>query len=185
MTMDYDTREVRAWPLLLVLGLVNLVIGICLLVWPDVTLTVAVFLLGLQLLVFGIFRIVLAIGGRQYGNTWLLVLIGLLGVIVGLLVMREPFRSLEVVVALVGIFAVVVGIAGLIQSWTGPVETRPHTFLDGVVPLAFGLILLAWPDITVRVFAIITGAFLVVWSVVVLFAAYAAWRSEPKVEAPA
>lgn len=164
--------NINVWPFLASLGIVNLVIGILAIFWPGVTLTVVVFLFGIQLLIIGVLRIVLSLVLADLESRWLGVLIGILGVVVGLLVMREPLRSLEVLVTLVGILWIVWGIIGLIGASIAPAGPRVGGILEGIASVALAIVLLSWPEITVRAFTLVVGIALVAIGLAQLYAAY-------------
>ena len=54
------------WGLLLTYGLVTIGLGVVLAAWPDETLKVVAILIGIQLIITGVFRIVLAIASRLW-----------------------------------------------------------------------------------------------------------------------
>jgi uncharacterized membrane protein HdeD (DUF308 family) len=61
-----EVRELtRLWWLLLLGGIVSLVIGVMLLVWPNETLEVIAILLGIELLFIGALQIALAFGSPR------------------------------------------------------------------------------------------------------------------------
>jgi uncharacterized membrane protein HdeD (DUF308 family) len=160
------------WPLLAVLGVVNLAVGIIAIVWPGVTLTVVGFLFGIQLLVVGGLRILLTLAVPDLESRWLSVLIGVLTVVVGLLVMRDPLRTLEILVVLIGILWVIWGLIGLVTAVVVPSGSRTGAMLEGAVSLIAGAVILAWPDITLKGFTVVVGISLVVIGATELFAAY-------------
>jgi uncharacterized membrane protein HdeD (DUF308 family) len=97
--------------------------------------------------------------------------------------MREPLRSLEILVLLFGVFWVVWGIVGLMQTFGAEPGLRMATFLDGAVTLGLGVLLLAWPEITVRAFMLVIGIFLIVLALVQFFVAYQRRKTEVEVAA--
>ncbi|MEA2001729.1 MAG: DUF308 domain-containing protein [Actinomycetota bacterium] len=177
-----DTGQYRIWPLIAFLGLINLAIGIAVIAWPGATLTVVVFLFGIQLLLIGVLRIVLTMMEPETEMRWLGLLVGILGVIVGLLVMREPLRSLEILVLLLGIFWIVWGIIGLLSAFGADAGSRGWVAFEGAISLAAGGVLLSWPNITVRVFTLILGISMVVIALGQFAAAYAARKAEVDID---
>src|SRR3954452_24541394 len=84
------------WGLVLAYGLVSVGLGLVLAVWPGETLAVVAVLIAIQLLVAGVFRIIMAIGARGIdgGVRALMALTGGLAIIVGLLCLRDPVQTL-------------------------------------------------------------------------------------------
>lgn len=155
---------------IVVLGVVHAVIGAVLLVWPGPTLTVAVAVLGIGLLAAGVVRILLAALDESGDPRTLRVVLGLVGVVAGLLVMRDPLRSLEVVVTVVGVFWVLWALVELFVSLTREAEDhRGALLLEAAVVGLSGTVLLAWPDVTLTVLTRLTGFLLL------LIGAVGAW----------
>lgn len=173
MTADRPgITTMNVWPFLAMLGVVNLGVGILAVFWPGVTLTVVGFLFGLQLLVIGGLRVLLSLVVPDLDSRWLGALIGALGVVVGLLMLREPLRTLEIFVVLVGILWVIWGLVGLVTAVVVPADSRTGAIMEGAASLISGAVLLIWPDITIRGFTLVVGIALVVIGAAELFGAY-------------
>src|SRR4029077_10915105 len=102
----------------LVVGLISIVGGIVMVAYPGPTLTVIALLVGIELLIGGIFLIVAPFGqpaGSRVGG----VLGGALAVIAGVIVLRHPSDSVLVVALAVGIYLILSGVLRLV----GAVET--------------------------------------------------------------
>ena len=160
LTSRVERAPIRPGPLLLVVALLNTVVGLMVLAWPEITLTVLVFLFGIYLLLGGALRIFMALVTNETGARWLPILSGVVAIVFGLLTMREPFRTVEVIVTFVGIYWVVHGVFSLIAAADSETVGRSQRVADGLVAIIGGAILLAWPDPTVRVVALVVGVFL-------------------------
>ena len=172
MNRDRSTTTVmNVWPLLATLGAINLVVGVVAVFWPGVTLTVVAFLFGIQLLIIGGLRILLSLVLPELESRWLGVIVGLVGIVVGFLVMREPLRTVEILVVLVGVLWVAWGIIGLVSAALSS-GSRTGVVLESAASLISGGVLLVWPGITVRAFTLVVGIALVVIGAAELFAAY-------------
>ena len=162
----------KVWPFLATLGSVNLGVGILAIFWPGATLTVVGFLFGIQLLIIGGLRILLSLVIPELESRWLGLLIGIAGVVVGLLMLREPLRTLEIFVILVGILWVIWGLVGLVTAAVVPADSRTGAILEGAASLISGAVLLTWPDITIRGFTLFIGIALLLIGAAELFGAY-------------
>jgi uncharacterized membrane protein HdeD (DUF308 family) len=178
------SARVNIWPLVAFLGLVNLVIALLAIFWPGATLTVVVFIFGVQLLLIGALRIIVALMLPDAEARWLGFFFGVLGIVVGLLVMREPLRSLEVLVILLGILWIVWGLIGLLSGIAAPPGSRAGWIIDGIASLAAGAVLMSWPDITLRVFTLVLGIGLLFVGGAQLYAAYQARHLRLEVDTP-
>jgi uncharacterized membrane protein HdeD (DUF308 family) len=95
------------------LGVVSLLFGIILLVWPGKTIAFMVILIAIWSIVIGILQIIANISIRKdSGRAWIWgVVSGALGVIFGILVLVWPGIGLVSLIWLIGIWAIVFGIA--------------------------------------------------------------------------
>ena len=94
MTYSSDTSTLeglaRSWGWVLFYGILTLILGIMVLVWPGASLATIAILFGLQLLVAGIFEIVAIFRhGESGGMRVLSAVLGVLSIIVGLWVLRN------------------------------------------------------------------------------------------------
>jgi uncharacterized membrane protein HdeD (DUF308 family) len=163
--LDSEVREAaRSWWLLLVGGLISMVFGVALLVWPERTLTTIAILLGIYLLIVGLLLICLLFFERPGSRAGLL-LRGVLAVVAGLIVIRHPGGSILVVAMAIGILLVVSGIIKLVAA-TDAVAGRGWLLLGAVVDLAIGVVLVAWPQFGVTSLAVLLGIVLILRGVV-------------------
>ena len=165
--MDETGFELRSWWSYLIRGLLALALGILLLVWPDSTLKVLILAFGIFALVLGLVEtmgaIYLASKREQFG---LLLVEGLIGIFIGgLLLANQETRSftLEVVVILIGIWAVVLGFIEIVHAYEQPPGSgRGIMGFGGLLLMLLGILLLALPLETVYAFIIIISVFLIV-----------------------
>lgn len=151
-----------AWIFLLVVGALTVCGGILALAYPDITLLVISLILGIQLLVFGALDIVEAIIDDKDTTTRVLELVlGLLGVIAGVVVLRKPGESLQVIVIVGGLYLLLAGIVQLIRAALVP-GMRGMRILAGLAIAALGIVILAWPHIGLGTLAVLTGLAIIV-----------------------
>jgi uncharacterized membrane protein HdeD (DUF308 family) len=95
------------------LGVVSLLFGIVILVWPAKTIGFMVVLVAIWSIVIGVLQIAASIGIRkESGSAWIWgVISGALGVIFGILVLFNLGIGLVALIWLIGIWAIVFGIA--------------------------------------------------------------------------
>src|SRR5262245_44816001 len=87
------------WGLVLAMGVLAVVLGIVLSVWPKATLGLLAVLVSLHLLFSGAVSLVAAIGSRELdrGLRTLVGLSGILSVLLGLVLLRAPQQTVVVV----------------------------------------------------------------------------------------
>ena len=176
--MDQRTDDLLpvslVWQLPVAIGVVHLLLGIALLVWPEASVTVVAVLLGLELVVAGALRTVLAVVERGSEARLLRGVVGVLGVLAGLLVISQPLRSVGVIVVVVAAFWVLWGLAEAIIALTpSAAGHRGPLFLEAALAIGAGAILLAWPGPTVQVLVMVVGIALLLAG---LLATWAGWR---------
>ncbi|MGI9612136.1 MAG: HdeD family acid-resistance protein [Acidimicrobiales bacterium] len=150
-----------AWPAALVMGLLTAAMGVVVMVWPRQTLTVLSVLLGIQLVVFGLFRLISAFSSRTTVPV-LLGLVGLLGMGIGVVVLRHPFESISVLATLLGVVWIVGGSIDLIEAIVnGSSRGRLIASLGAAITIVAGIIVVAWPAPTLTVIAWTAGIYLI------------------------
>jgi uncharacterized membrane protein HdeD (DUF308 family) len=172
---DMIARLGRHWGWVLAYGFLTLIAGIAVLAWPGETLLVAAVLFGIQLIFSGVFRFVTALATDELagGTRVLLALLGVLSVIIGLWAVRHVLLTLLALVVLLGIFWVVNGAIEVFTalSHRGMAE-RGWTALMGLFSIAAGLIVLAYPGLSLFGLAVVLGVWLLIFGVMEIMAAF-------------
>jgi len=165
---DMVARVGRHWGWVLAFGIITVLLGIIVLAWPGRTLLVVAVLFGAQLIVMGIFRFVNAIAseGLTSGNRALLALLGVLSLIIGLYAVRHVLVTLVALALLLGIFWIVSGAIELfmVLSHQG-MNQRGWNAIMAVISVVAGIIVLAYPDISLLVLAVLLSIWLVILGV--------------------
>jgi uncharacterized membrane protein HdeD (DUF308 family) len=152
----------RLWPVVLFLGIVTVGFGVVVLVWPEETLKVISILIGLQLLLFGLFRLIGAFSDA-ISAPGLTGFVGVLLMIAGIIVLRHPFETAALLATILGVVWIVTGAVDSIDAIAnGDSKNRLLQVLAGLVTIAAGAVVVSWPAPTVEVIAWITGFYLVV-----------------------
>jgi uncharacterized membrane protein HdeD (DUF308 family) len=104
-------RGERWWTFILE-GVLDLFVGVVALVMPLATALALLYVVAFWAIVTGVLRVVAAIWlRREIQGEWLLVLNGLLAVLFGIVLVALPAMGLITLAWLIGMFAVVIGIA--------------------------------------------------------------------------
>jgi uncharacterized membrane protein HdeD (DUF308 family) len=175
------------WGLVLAYGLVSVGLGLVLAVWPGETLVVCAVLIAIQILVSGVLRIVMAVGGRGLdgGMRALQGLIGGFALIVGLLCLRHPVQTLLVIGILLGVWWVVSGVIDVVGALVSPVQgRRAWDVVTGVISILAGGFLLVNPKLSLGVLVVVICVWLFLIGGIALFTAFKL-RSEQRQEATA
>ena len=152
---------ISSWQATLMLGLVTLVFGVIVTAHPNGSLRVLAVLIGIAMIVSGIFHLVRAADRNAQHRLWLGV-VGLLFVAVGVVLIRHLHLTLALLGLLIGLSWIVQGIAGLMSAFCGPREGAAWWALFGSVSLIAGLVVTASPLSSVTVLAVLAGIWLLV-----------------------
>jgi uncharacterized membrane protein HdeD (DUF308 family) len=155
-----------AWGWVLAFGLLTLAAGIAVLAWPAETLLVVAVLFGIQLVIAGLFRFVLAFTApaTSGGMRVLYAVLGLLSIIVGVWAIRHADLTVLVLAVLLGIFWIVNGTVEIFTALSEPtLPDRGWTGLMGALSVVAGIIVVSIPQISVLTLAIVLGVWLVLF----------------------
>ncbi len=153
----------KEWPALLFMAVITIGLGIVVLVWPSQTLTVISVLLGLQILLLGIFWLISAFG-EDAESPGLTGVVGILLIIGGIVVLRNPFETVTVLATILGVVWIVTGVVQIMESLANRrSDHRLLRALSGLLSLAAGIMVVVWPAPTVTVVAWIAGFYLVIF----------------------
>lgn len=163
---DMVARVGRYWGWILAFGVITLLTGIAALVWPGRTLVVVAVLFGIQLIVMGIFRFVSAFASDDLtgGTRVLLAVLGVLSLIIGLYAVRHILITLLALALLLGIFWIVSGTVELFTALAHRgMRGRGWTAAMGVLSVLAGIVVLAYPGISLLVLAVVLSVWLLVF----------------------
>jgi uncharacterized membrane protein HdeD (DUF308 family) len=165
------TGDALPWWLVLVEGIVVALLGLILLVAPGASLVFLVWLLGIYLLIAGIFRIIgIFLDSSSWG--WKLAA-GILCLIAGLAILSNPLWSTTVastwLVILVGFLVMLQGAAGLIVAFQGGGWGMGALSVLGIL---LGLFLVINPLIGVATLTLILAIFMLIGGVGAVFQAF-------------
>jgi len=151
---------INSWQATLMIGLVTIVFGVIVTSHPNGSLRVLAVLVGIAMIVSGIFHLIRAADRKAQHRLWLGIA-GLLFVALGVVLIRHLHLTLALLGLLVGLSWIVQGIAGLMSAFCGPREGAVWWALFGSVSLA-GIVVTASPLSSVTVLAVLVGIWLLV-----------------------
>ncbi|WP_165495293.1 HdeD family acid-resistance protein [Actinomadura roseirufa] len=162
-----------AWAVALTGGVAALALGLAVVIWPDVTIGVLAVLVGLQLIINGVFRLVQAAGeGGPAGMRALLAVLGALSLAVGVLALRDPFQTATVLAVLFGLFWLIGGvIEGVAVLADGSREGRAGGLLLAALSVVAGIVVLAYPSAGLVALTWLFGLWLITWGIVTILVA--------------
>jgi uncharacterized membrane protein HdeD (DUF308 family) len=151
------------WWLVLGYGVATVLVGLVLVVWPDATLTVLAVIVGVELLLTGVFRFLLAVtaSSLDVGARALTAFSGMLALLAGLLCLRAPLQTLLFVGLLVGIWLVVTGMIDVFSAVVSRgSSSRLWDLTKGTLSVAAGCYLVLDPSVSLSALVVIVSAWL-------------------------
>ncbi len=149
--------------LLIGVGALSAIAGILAIVYPDITLLALALIAGINVFLFGLMGIVGAVAGRdeETGARVLEGILGILGVLAGLLMMRRPGETLLVILLAVGLWLILSGLIDGVVALTVSTD-RGVRLLGALIDIVLGGLILALPKLSLGTVAVLCGlAFLI------------------------
>lgn len=168
----------RYWWVLLIAGILALIAGVIVLVWPGRTLLLLTVVAAFWLIFYAAMLLVSAV--MVHGPTsdrLLRALLALISGIAGALILARPGQGLLAVALAFGIYLIAAGLLAFVQAGMTS-ENRGWNILRGVLDVAAGLIAVVWPDISLLVLATLLWIWLVLSGCLQIAAAFALRRLE-------
>ncbi len=172
MTSDeYDAASAQArmvtgaWQAGLFLGLVTLILGLIVALHPSGSLNVIAVLLGILMILSGLFHLIRVFDSREAHRVWLGIA-GLLFIVIGVILIRHLHLTRAIIGLVIGITWIVQGVTALIGGIAGGVrEGRAWSIFFGVVSLAAGIVVTATPASSVNVLATLLGIWFIIMGI--------------------
>jgi uncharacterized membrane protein HdeD (DUF308 family) len=160
------------WGLVVGYGVVTILIGLVLAIWPGETLVVLAVLLSIQLMVNGIFSLINAFAAHTVdgGVRALLGLTGALSIIVALLCLRAPLQTVVVIGLLIGAWLVISGLIEVFTAVLSDSREKGWRMFMGIVSVAAGAFLLVNPELSLSALVIVMAVWLFGYGAIALVA---------------
>jgi uncharacterized membrane protein HdeD (DUF308 family) len=144
---DAATLCRRTWWVFLLGGIASLAFGALAFANPGLALLVLALFFAAAVMVDGVANVVGALLHRQKDGWWIVLAIGLLGVLVGGYALLNPPVGVAAFVILVAFQAVALGVFLLLLGWRVRQRTEREwlLYLTGALSLAFGILIVANP----------------------------------------
>jgi len=167
------------WKSTLVSGVLAVILGVLILVWPGESIVAAAILFGAYLLVAGITQVIVAFTlDVSTGGRVLLFIGGAAALILAVLSIRQLWEGDVALVVLllaiwIGIGFVFRGVATAVSAVSDPdLPGRGWHIFFGIVSLLAGIVMLAFPFSSLTVLMLVTGVWLIVLGVFEIVAAF-------------
>lgn len=142
--------------------------GIAAIFWPGETLVVLVYLFSAYVLLWGIFELAHGLMSiRRRGTWWLTALLGVLGLGVGVYLVRHPRVSFTTLILLIGLTFIVRGVLGVVEAFLNQVSTTQRALMVfvGVLAIIAGIVILLQPAAGGIAFVWVVGLYALIYGV--------------------
>lgn len=158
---EVDAAEyVHHWWSLAVKGVLAMLFGFLVIIWPDTTILLLVLLFGAFIFLSGIFALAGVLSGHVKSNQkWLVAVEGGIGLLIGFIVFFYPQISVAVLLFFVSLWAIIYGIVQIISAVNlrGEIEHEWLLGVSGGLSVALGVIFLAFPIAALGTIAFLLG----------------------------
>jgi uncharacterized membrane protein HdeD (DUF308 family) len=154
-----------SWQATLILGALTLILGIIVSLHPTGSLNVVAVLLGILMILSGIFHLIRVLDPEESHRVWLGIA-GLMFVVVGVVLIRHLHLSRALIGLIIGITWIVQGLAALIGGIAGNVrEGKAWWITFGLVSLIAGVVVAVTPESSVTVLAVLLGIWFIIMGI--------------------
>ena len=152
-----------SWIWHLLYGLISIGTGIIAVAWPGPTLIVLAVIFGVQLIATGMFRLVGSASLGEAGTARALTaILGVVSLLLGLYALRHVLITVLALGLLLGIYWIVDGFTAVFAAVDHPgLPGRGWNIFSGLLGVIAGLMLLAWPSLSLLTLSLLAGLWLI------------------------
>lgn len=183
-TIEHPPLFRHLWKATLVSGILGVIIGVLLLVWPGISIVVAAVLLGVYLLISGFAQVFSAFSRHVAdGSRVLLFVSDAASLILAVLAFRHFGDAILLLAIWIGVGFVFHGVASIVAG----ISDRGGSgwvwqIVAGVIAVIAGVVVMAWPLASLANLALIAGIWLIITGVAEIVAAFGIRRVSKNVE---
>jgi uncharacterized membrane protein HdeD (DUF308 family) len=155
-------------------GALSIAAGIILVIEPSNSLATLAVVVGILFVFDGIIELARSIGGAVEHRT-LSAILGLLGIVIGIILIRHPFHAVSAIGLLIGLWLVAAGALRLVFAIMDPAHPWPRFVIAGI-ELIVGIIIVSDPHIGYSALAIIVGIGLILGGIAQVLLGFALRR---------
>jgi uncharacterized membrane protein HdeD (DUF308 family) len=159
------------WQVGLFVGLVTLALGIVVTLHPSTSINVIAVLLGVLLIVAGVFHLVRSLDRDSSHRAWAAV-VGLAFIVLGVVLIRHLHLTRALIALLIGLIWIVQGVAELFSASDPDRPGRGWSIAFGLISLAAGIVVIAVPTGSLNALAILLGIWFIVMGVLEVIGAF-------------
>jgi uncharacterized membrane protein HdeD (DUF308 family) len=154
-----------SWQATVILGALTLILGVVVSFHPTGSLNVLAVLLGILMILSGIFHLIRVFDPEELHRVWLGIA-GLMFIVVGVILIRHLHLTRAIIGLIIGITWIVQGLAALIGGISSDArEGRAWWIAFGVISLIAGIVVAATPASSLNVLAVLLGIWFIIMGI--------------------
>ena len=162
----------RSWQASLFAGIATVIIGIIVAAHPTGSLNVIAVLLGILLIISGIFHLIRVFDTSEPHRVWLGIA-GLLFIVVGVILIRHLHLTRAIIGLFIGITWLIQGVVALIAGISGGSrEGRGWWIAFGLISIIAGIVVTATPVSSLDILAVLFGILFIVMGIFEIIGAF-------------
>ena len=159
------------WWTFILLGILAVIFGIVTLVATPFVILFLGYFIGAAILIYGVMLILQGFQCKEgAGAMAVLVILGILCLILGILIFSSILTAWFLITYLIAFWAFLVGLTNLWSAFSGHDSTvfRILHIIAGIIALALGVLILAFPLLGTAFMMMIFAAFAIAWGLVMI-----------------
>lgn len=152
-------------------GLVTLGLGIVVTLHPSTSIDVIAVLLGVLLLISGVFHLIRALDKSSASRAWS-AMVGLAFVVLGIILIRHLHVTRDLIALFIGLIWIVQGVAELLTAADDTHQGRIWSAVFGTISLAAGIVVMVYSTSSLNTLAVLLGVWFIVLGVLQLGGAF-------------
>ncbi len=176
-----------SWTVVLGLGVGLLILGILMMVYPEPTLTIVIWLIGTVALFFGIFAVISYFTAKAEEKNLGWLMLGLVGIAFGITILVYPDMTVKFLMFLWGLWLIITGIVMLFAGLMAKdmKDTRWLMVIGGLLSLIVGSIFVIEPYDGAVALVWVIGLFTVIYGIIFVVLGIRLHSAEGKAPVPA
>jgi uncharacterized membrane protein HdeD (DUF308 family) len=153
---------IGAWQTTVIVGVATVILGLIVSFHPSAALNVIAVLLGLLMIVSGIYHLIRMFSSAESHRVWLGIS-GLLFIVLGVVLIRHLHLTVAIIGLIVGISWIVQGLSALAGGVSGGSrQGRGWWIFFGIISIIGGIVITAVPVASVTALAVLIGIWFIV-----------------------
>lgn len=161
----------RYWWAFIARGILAIMLGVMVFVWPGITVTALIIVFGIYAFVDGVFLLVKAIAGwKARDDRWLLLFEGLLGIGIGVITFFAPGVTAIGLLFYIAAWSLATGILEIVGAIRLRKEIKGEVWwiFSGIVSILFAVLLMIFPGGGILGLVWLLGIYAIVFGVLLI-----------------